>query len=125
MAENSRKIAGDCVRIATSIIDPTIVGWNCKPLNRRAARTGGSCVNPCCFMKFITAERDMCASSYVLFTQSITSIARCHFPRSRARTLCPHAPSVLKQVLRSRAFRALAQDDTPPRALKKEQDGTP
>src|SRR5882762_3020869 len=32
----------------------------------------------------------------------------------------PNAPSVLKQVLRSRAFRALAQDDTPPRALKRE-----
>src|SRR5437870_10447437 len=57
MAEKSRKIAGDCVRIATSIIDPTMVGWNCKPLNRRAARSGGSCANPCCFMKFITAER--------------------------------------------------------------------
>jgi hypothetical protein len=25
-AEKSRKIAGDCVRIAASIIDPTIVG---------------------------------------------------------------------------------------------------
>src|SRR5438046_427562 len=45
-------------------------------------------------------------------------------PRCEGRALCPHAPSVLKQVLRSRAFRALAQDDTPPRALKKEQDGT-
>src|SRR5207249_7700526 len=63
-AETSRKIAGDCVRIATSIIDPTIVGWNCKPLNRRAARSGGSCVNPCCFMKFITADRAMFASFY-------------------------------------------------------------
>src|SRR5947208_9520061 len=52
--------------MATSIIDPTIVGWNCKPLNRRAARSGGSCVNPCCFMKFITAERAIFASSYVL-----------------------------------------------------------
>src|SRR5206468_2883075 len=64
MAEKSRKIAGDCVRIATSIIDPTIVGWNCKPLKRRVARSGGSCVNPCCFMKFITAERAMFASFY-------------------------------------------------------------
>src|SRR5258705_494820 len=36
-----------------------MVGWNCKPLNRRAARSGGSCVKPCCFMKFRTAERAM------------------------------------------------------------------
>ena len=50
---------------------------------------------------------------------------RCEGPAFGDDTLYPHAPSVLKQVLRSRAFRALAQDDTPPRALKKEQDGTP
>ncbi len=60
----SRKIAGDCVRIPTSIVDPTIVGWNCKPLNRRAARSGGSGVNPCCFMKFVTADRAMFVSLY-------------------------------------------------------------
>src|SRR5882724_7469556 len=62
MPEKTMKIAGDCVRIFTSIIDPTIVGWNCKPLNRRVARSGSSCVNPCCFMKFITADRAMSAS---------------------------------------------------------------
>src|SRR6266568_67109 len=42
---------------------------------------------------------------------------RCEGPAFGDDTLRPHAPSVLKQVLRSRAFRALAQDDTPPRVL--------
>src|SRR2546423_7597853 len=35
-----------------------------------------------------------------------------------ARTSCPRAANVLKQVLRSRAARALAQDDTLTRGLR-------
>src|SRR5882724_11393514 len=130
MPEKTMKIAGDCVRIATSIIEPTMVGWNCKPLNRRVARSGGSCANPCCFMKFITADRAMVVSFYVL-SPNLSSPSspwpaapflqvreRCHPERRRREG--PAFP----QVLRSRAFRALAQDDTPPCALKKEKDGT-
>src|SRR5437763_17209096 len=83
-------MAGDWVRIAASINDPTTMGWNCKPLNRRAARSGGSCVKPCCFMKFITAERAMFASLYVC----IDLIYHLHRLLSLAEVAQPVGPDV-------------------------------